>query len=106
MQIRLHNLKLGAKIFPTVLNPMNSILSVGKDEPPSIGQRRNSRSLVSRVATIILRASFLFVGKYAELLFYILSQSMHECNPLCTRPGNISLPTSGLVLGSYTVERF
>lgn len=81
---------------------MNSILSVGKDEPPSIGQRRNSRSLVSKVATIILRDSFLFVGKYAELLFYILSQSMHECNT----PGNISLPTSGLVLGSYTVARF
>ena len=62
---------------------MNSILSVRKDEPSSIGQRRNSRSLVSKVATIILRDSFLFVGKYAELLFYILSQSMHECNTLC-----------------------
>ena len=84
--------------LPTVLNPMNSILSVRKDEPSSIGQSRNSRSLVSKVATIILRDFFLFVGKYAELLFYILSYN--------TRPGNISLPTSGLVLGSYTVERF
>ena len=76
---------------------MNSILSVRKDEPSSIEQRRNSRSL---------RDSFLFFGKYAELLLYILSQSMHECNRLCTytRPVNISLPTCGLVLGSYTVE--